>query len=334
MMDVFDELNLKVVFLGDGGVGKTSLVNSLIDNQIPERYIPTIGSTINKKEYKLEESHFLVSVNLWDIGGQRSFNPLNPVFFRNVDVAFLVYDASNPSKTISVLNKIYLSNLLQNTGECLIFIIGNKIDLDYNEQEIMGLLKNEELDVFPNIFISALSYEDVEILLEFATYSYFNEIANELTENKIPIGAHDFLNYLNKQSSELENILSNLGDISSIKIQKKAPVKVSKKTLEREELEIEKRKLIHERFEDLEIIKEQIRASFQKNIIIIEELINNLKTIPINSLIKNINKTVSQLDYLKEDFELKINSLLDIDNISKEKLSTVSIKAKPELKGE
>ncbi|MFO7797411.1 MAG: GTP-binding protein [Promethearchaeati archaeon] len=334
MADILDEINLKVVILGDGGVGKTLLVNAITDKEIPQRYIPTIGSIINKKEYLLEDSHFLISVNLWDIGGQRSFNPLNPVFFSNVDIAFLVYDVSNPSKTISVLKKIYLSNLLQKTGECLVFIIGNKIDLEYNEQVIKDLLENEKLDQFPNVYISALSYADVETLLEFAIYSYFKEMTNELSENTIPIGAQDFLNYLSKQSSELESIFNNLGEISYIKIQRKAPMKVSKKTLEREEVEFEKKKFVHERFEDLEIIKEQIRASFQKNIIIIEELINNLKTTPINSLIKNINKTVNQLDYLKEDFELKLNSLLNIDSIDEEKTSALSIKPKPELKGE
>jgi len=335
MADVYDEINLKLVMLGSGGVGKTSLVNAITGKKVPDRYMPTIGSTIDKKEYMMEDSNYLISVNLWDIGGQRSFNPLNPVFFSNVDIAFLIYDVTKPTETISDLRKIYLPKLLKNTGECLIFIIGNKTDLDFEAEKIKNTLKKENFDKFPNIFVSALTLENIETTVEYATYNYFKEMSEELKENNIDIDADSFLNVIEKQKSLLEKVLINLEKISSIKVQKKAPVKISKKTLDKDEgLELEKYRLIQERLEDLESIKEQIRMSFHNNIMTIEDMILDLKTTPINSLIKTINKTLTQLDYLKGDFELKLNSLLDIDKLARQKEPPVSLKSTKEAESE
>jgi small GTP-binding protein len=333
MADVYNEINLKLVFLGSGGVGKTSLVNALTGKIVPDRYMPTIGSTINKKEYLLEDSNYLVSVNLWDIGGQRSFNPLNPVFFSNVDIAFLIYDITKPQETIAELNEIYLPNLLQNTGECLIFILGNKIDLEFEKKAIKDILKQERFDKYPNILVSAFHQENIEAAVEYATYNYFIEMSDELKENNVKINAEKLLDVYGKSKVELEKILINLEDISSMKIQKKAPVKVSKKKLENTEMELERYRLIQERLEDLETIKEQIRASFRNNLITIEDMIQELKTTPISSLIKNINKTLTQLDYLKGDFELKLNSLLDMDKLAKQKEPPLSLKSTTESEG-
>jgi len=83
-----DEINIKLIIVGDGGVGKTSIVNAYLEKDIPESYIPTIGSNIAKKEYNIKTADFGLRINLWDLGGQRSFNPLNPSFFKNVDAAF------------------------------------------------------------------------------------------------------------------------------------------------------------------------------------------------------------------------------------------------------
>jgi small GTP-binding protein len=334
MADVYNEINLKLVFLGSGSVGKTSLVSALTGKTVPDRYMPTIGSTINKKEYLLEDSNYLVSVNLWDIGGQRSFNPLNPVFFSNVDIAFLIYDVTKPEETIAELNEIYLLNLLQNTGECLIFVIGNKIDLEFEKKTIKDILKQERFDKYPNILVSALNQENIGSAVEYATYNYFIEMSEELKENNVKINAEKLLEVYGKSKIELEKILINLEDISSMKIQKKAPVKISKKTLENAEMELERYHLIQERLEDLETIKEQIRASFRNNLMTIEDMIQDLKTTPISSLIKNINKTLTQLDYLKGDFELKLNSLLDMDKLAKQKEPPLSLKSTTESEGD
>ncbi len=121
------EINIKLVILGVGSVGKTSIVKSFLDQEIPRMYIPTIGSSIARKEFMLK--NIAIKVNIWDIGGQKSFNPLNPVFFTNVDTAFLVFDLSQPKETLPGLEIDYLANLSKYTDVCIAFVIGNKLDL-------------------------------------------------------------------------------------------------------------------------------------------------------------------------------------------------------------
>ena len=106
---IVSEINIKLTILGYWGVGKTSMTNAFMDKEIPSMYIPTIGSNIIRKEFKLRDEY--IRVNIWDIGGQRSFNPLNPVFFSNIDAAFLVFDLTNPKETLLELKQTYLKNL-------------------------------------------------------------------------------------------------------------------------------------------------------------------------------------------------------------------------------
>lgn len=101
-------------------------------------YIPTIGSNIVRKEYKLKNNH--IRVNIWDIGGQKSFNPLNHVFFSNIAAAFLVFDLTNPKEPLSELKQMYIENLRDESPECIILLIGNKSDL----------IKLEDSDVLLN----------------------------------------------------------------------------------------------------------------------------------------------------------------------------------------
>ncbi len=106
---IVSEVNIKLVILGTGEVGKTSIVQSYLGKEVPSTYIPTIGSNISRKEYRLENEH--IRVNLWDIGGQRSFNPINHSFFNKVDAAFLVFDLSELKESLNELQKVYLKQI-------------------------------------------------------------------------------------------------------------------------------------------------------------------------------------------------------------------------------
>ena len=64
-----NEINIKLVIFGDGGVGKTSIINSYLDKGFPERYIPTIGSNISRKEYRLKDYSQKGIYVLWILNG-------------------------------------------------------------------------------------------------------------------------------------------------------------------------------------------------------------------------------------------------------------------------
>ncbi|MBD3211861.1 MAG: GTP-binding protein [Candidatus Lokiarchaeota archaeon] len=317
MSNLYNEINIKAIVLGTGGVGKTSLVNVLTGDKAPERYMPTIGSNIKRKDYKIKSMDFMVSVSVWDFGGQRSFNPLNPVVFSNVDIAFLLFDLSQPEKTLAELKNYYIPKLMEKSEDCITFLVGNKLDLFQEEVELKNIVKKYELHYTPLIFTSAITGQNVIEALEFAIYKYLDGIQEVFPEQEIPDLKDSFLEVIDKSEDDFTNILVNLSEIDSFKMQKKSRLDIKKKKIDDQEEIFDDLQIIKEKIKDLDAIRQEIKNDFSENISGIEYLINNLRKTPIHSLIDGINATTDQLKFMKEDFELKLDSLLDIDNLFK-----------------
>jgi small GTP-binding protein len=315
-----DELNIKLTLLGQGGAGKTSIVNRITNSEYPERYIPTIGSSINKKNYKLEEDNYNIKVNIWDIGGQRSFNLFNPVFFSNIDAAFLVFDLSRPKESFKELKNVYLKNLKKHSEECLPFIVGNKLDLISGKEElkeIIDKLKIEELEL-PFVVISAKTGENVQKAFELIIYTYLKELKNIFPDKDIPDLSQKFLYKVDKTGNELNNLFMNTENIESFTIKKEPEIDITQTVLEEETEEDETYLMLRERFENLEIIKGQIINHFNENMRSLRDLIVGLKNTPISSLIERVNRTNRELDIFMEDFEVKLNTLLNFERLESE----------------
>ena len=73
-------INLKLGVYGEGGVGKTSLVNAFLGKDVPTDYSPTINSKISKKEYTLKKTGVTFKLNIWDVGGNRAIKAYEKIF--------------------------------------------------------------------------------------------------------------------------------------------------------------------------------------------------------------------------------------------------------------
>jgi Ras-related protein Rab-7A len=122
---------LKIIILGDSGVGKTSLMNQYVNKKFSNQYKATIGADFLTKEVMVDDK--LVTLQIWDTAGQERFQSLGVAFYRGADACVLVFDV-NVAKTFENLNSWREEFLIQagpRDPENFPFIVlGNKIDLE------------------------------------------------------------------------------------------------------------------------------------------------------------------------------------------------------------
>ena len=318
---IVSEINIKLTILGYWGVGKTSITNAFMDKEIPIMYIPTIGSNIIRKEYKLKNEY--IRVNIWDIGGQRSFNPLNPVFFSNIDAAFLVFDLTNPKETLLELKQTYLENLRNKSPDCIIYLIGNKSDLIKLEDTdvLLNNIRQSDIKELPLVFISAKTKVNLSEAFELIIFRYLKKLEKESNSEHFIGIANEFTNLVNKNKNDLNNLIVNLEDVNSTTLEKKINPRIVKKivTPDDERIEIENTNIVdYSDFQtnlvDFDLIKNSIIETFKNNLNIVKDLILSLKTTPIDSLMEKIEKTSEELNHLREDFELKLDNILNLNS--------------------
>jgi len=120
---------LKIVILGDSGVGKTSLMNQYVNKKFSSQYKATIGADFLTKEVMIDDK--LVTLQIWDTAGQERFQSLGVAFYRGADACILVYDITS-EKSFDQLNSWrteFLSQANPRDPDNFPFVvIGNKVD--------------------------------------------------------------------------------------------------------------------------------------------------------------------------------------------------------------
>ncbi|MHA1149065.1 MAG: GTP-binding protein [Promethearchaeota archaeon] len=302
-----NEINIKLVVMGYGGVGKTTIVNLFLDNDIPEGYLPTIGNTISRKEYFIDD--ILIRLNIFDVGGQRSFNPLNPMCFTNVDVAFLVFDLSEPEKTIKELD-YYLQKLIENDQESLVFTIGNKLDKIVKDDFKKIVELHSKLDL-PLIITSALTGENIQEVFELLTWKFLKEWEKKFPSDKFKNIANKFLNSIDSNESALNDLLINPAQLDKVKLQKKMDPKIIPKVIARKKASFSEEVLeLQKQIKQIDYAKDNIAEAFHTNLLEVKNLILALKFTPIDQLIEKVDKTAEQLEIIANEFQYTLEALL------------------------
>lgn len=119
--------DFKLVLLGQGCVGKTSLVLRYVSNVFDDSHQSTLQASFLKKQLYLDAN--LIKLNIWDTAGQEKFHALGPIYYRGAHGALLVYDVTNPDSLRKVRDWIKELNKMLGRENIQLAIIGNKIDL-------------------------------------------------------------------------------------------------------------------------------------------------------------------------------------------------------------
>lgn len=119
--------SFKCVLLGEGCVGKTSLVLRYVENKFNDKHITTLQASFLTK--KLNIGGKRVNLSIWDTAGQERFHALGPIYYRDSNGAILVYDITDEDSFQKVKNWVKELRKMLGNDICLC-IAGNKIDLE------------------------------------------------------------------------------------------------------------------------------------------------------------------------------------------------------------
>ncbi|XP_045132094.1 ras-related protein Rab-21-like [Portunus trituberculatus] len=119
--------NFKIVLLGEGCVGKTSLVLRYVEDKFNDRHITTLQASFLTKRVNLNGKR--VNLAIWDTAGQERFHALGPIYYRESHGAILVYDITDEDSFQKVKNWVRELRRMLGDDICLI-IAGNKTDLE------------------------------------------------------------------------------------------------------------------------------------------------------------------------------------------------------------
>lgn len=120
-------LACKVVLLGEGGVGKTSLRRTYLGEGFKKNYAMTIGADFAAKRLMLDGWN--ITSNIWDLAGQSKFKAMRETYYKGASGALLVFDISR-RETLNALDNWIEELRVNNQGELVpIIVIGNKADL-------------------------------------------------------------------------------------------------------------------------------------------------------------------------------------------------------------
>ncbi|KAL6059726.1 Ras-related protein Rab-7A [Balamuthia mandrillaris] len=123
---------LKIIIIGDSGVGKSSLLLQYVNKTFVHKYQATIGTDFLTKDLELEGHR--ITLQIWDTAGQERFSSssLGSAFYRGADACILVYDITDAKSfnKLAQFKEDFVQKAHIESDESFPFLlIGNKNDL-------------------------------------------------------------------------------------------------------------------------------------------------------------------------------------------------------------
>ena len=185
--EVKEDFKIKIVVVGDSGVGKTNLIRRFINNEFSENLKATIGVEFMSKTYRINKHLF--KIEIWDTAGQERYKSITAVYYKGAKGALVVYDTTEQA-TFDDIDKWMFEIKDKTSKDIKLMIIGNKIDLkDEREVKNEDALKKAVSLGIPLMETSALDATNVK--------EAFNDLLKEIYK--------DMKDNLNKPENKYQN---------------------------------------------------------------------------------------------------------------------------------
>ena len=172
--DAREDYKLKVVIVGDSGVGKTNLIKRFVTNSFNQNSKATVGVEFLSKSYRINDQVF--KIEMWDTAGQERYKSITAAYYKGAKGALIVYDITQKT-TFENISKWMTEIKEKSSKDMKVMIIGNKTDLKDERQVTTeeASLKAQDLGA-PIMETSALDASNVKE----AFYDLMKEMYKEI----------------------------------------------------------------------------------------------------------------------------------------------------------
>ena len=126
MSEEYDFL-MKLILVGDSGVGKTNILSKYLKNNFDPDSKATVGVEFGTKNIEIDNKK--IKVQIWDTAGQERYKSITSTYYKGAKGAFIVYDITRKS-TFDNIDK-WIGDLKNNGDEnMIVYLVGNKSDLN------------------------------------------------------------------------------------------------------------------------------------------------------------------------------------------------------------
>lgn len=173
------DLAMKLLMVGDSGVGKSCLLLRFVDDKFNPSFITTIGIDFKVKTIALGDKK--AKLQIWDTAGQERFRTITTAYYRGAHGIIIVYDVTQQSSFDRV--EAWYKTVQQHTKEdTQVIIVANKCDDE--DSRVITTQQGEELAKSLNVpFIEASAKTGLNVSEVFVT------LAQQIVDTSADIGA-------------------------------------------------------------------------------------------------------------------------------------------------
>eukprot|EP01006_Ploeotia_vitrea_P039515 TRINITY_DN66355_c7_g8_i1.p2 TRINITY_DN66355_c7_g8~~TRINITY_DN66355_c7_g8_i1.p2 ORF type:complete len:267 (-),score=148.35 TRINITY_DN66355_c7_g8_i1:8-754(-) len=127
MQEIDVESELKVIIVGNGQVGKTSMITRYAKGVYTDGYKKTIGTDFMEKQLFVEDKGENVNLMLWDTAGQEMFSELTKSYYRGAGAVVYVFSTVDRDSFLAIDR--WRQKVEEQCGSIISVLVQNKIDL-------------------------------------------------------------------------------------------------------------------------------------------------------------------------------------------------------------